>query len=213
MVFGNQNDIVSLEETVANQKNEINALKEEINEIRGQIGQTPEPPPTGDMLVTGRVTHQNGTPVIGALVKLVTDGGSYSTSTNWDGYYNIDVHHSGPFHVLVVERDYLVALQTNITITAGTPTVVDLVLVEGGKIEGKVTYAEGLSINYTHILLMDDYGTVLNLAHVRPDGTYHFNAPVGTYTLQLRADGERQINQEVTVVASQTETRDFTIYQ
>lgn len=204
--MNNQSDSIS---TLINQ---VSSLQSQINELRDQSGHNP---PSNEQVVTGKVTLEDGTPVVGAAVKLLDNGGFYSTSTDPNGMYTIRVHSfdAGTFHAIVAEKDYLIDLKTNITVSSGTPTVIDFVLVESGKIEGKITIVNGVIINYIYLYLTDGNGAKLNIAHIRPDGSYSFNAPDGTYNLLLVADGGRELTQGVTVVSGQTVNKDFAIKQ
>ena len=97
--------------------------------------------------IAGRVTYENGTGIYNARVK--ASGPSYEDDyTNETGYYSI-VGLLGGNYTVTAYPPYganLISNSTTASVTLGETTIVDIILPEGGKIAGRVTYENGTGI-------------------------------------------------------------------
>lgn len=213
-------NISDLKQLIQDQSGEITTLTNQVSLLKGEIdqlktqGSLPSNNTNPQFIAQGTVTDASGNPVSGALIRLYDSGGYYGSSTDQNGHYSINLHNAGPFSLIVSEKGYLVATQSNVMVSTQNPTAtVNLILKEGGTISGQVTYGQGLTVSYSSIKLFDQNNNLVNELFVNADGSYQFNAIPGTYTLELDTYGGSNQTQKVTVnvIKDQTITKNFSV--
>ncbi|KIL37327.1 hypothetical protein SD71_01165 [Cohnella kolymensis] len=160
--------------------------------------------------VQGEVTLENEL-IANATVRLMDRGGYYGDMTNAQGAYNIAVREAGSYPLVVAEQGYKFGYKSNLTVTNGTPTIADIVMAEGGIIDGRIQRADGSGIPNVSAKVLDGSGNMINRIYTNNNGTYQLNAPAGSYTLLIEADGRQPIDETLNVTPGQTITRDFTL--
>jgi uncharacterized coiled-coil protein SlyX len=161
--------------------------------------------------VTGNVFGTDGTPVPGVNLRFFDEGGYYSTSTDNNGHYEINVREARSYPLIVAEQGYMFASKSNITVNTGTPAQVDLKLSQGGTIAGTISYIDGVQAQYVSIKVLDENNNLVNRIYVNADSSYQLNAPAGTYTLLVETSTGKSLNAPVTVTTGQTLTQNFTL--
>ena len=153
--------------------------------------------------ISGVVTREDGTPVVGAPVTASGSGGGFSSAiTDGSGAYTIQglaadsyvVNFSRTWDGLVGEywndaADYFSA--TRIALEAGgAVTGIDAVLSAGGSVQGMVTKAsDGSAVTNGWVAVLDANGNSVAQAGVSIDGTYRIDGiRPGAYTVKFSSN-------------------------
>jgi hypothetical protein len=158
--------------------------------------------------LSGKVIDaRNGTGISGFTVSY--SGGS--TTTDSSGTYLFTTVAPGTYTVTATRTGWLSA-SGNVTVTAGTPAVLDLRTSTSGRASGQVTNSSGAAIAGATVAFQ---GGVLGINRsISTNSTGNFDTgfvAVGTYTFMVSATGNPSVQRTVTVSTGVTSTQNFTL--
>jgi uncharacterized membrane protein len=153
--------------------------------------------------ITGIVKDTStGNPIEGATVT----AGTYTNTTNADGYYKLSNVLAGNYTVTVSKNGYQTSSQTSIKVIAGQTTSLNFTLTPlPGHITGTVTDAStGNPIEGAQVTAGG------HSVSTNATGGYSIELAAGTYNVTVSAEGyESSSESDVNVVAGATKTVDF----
>ena len=153
----------------------------------------------------GIIKDKDGTPIKGAMIKIIENG--FIIGTDENGEFIITDIPKGSYTIKIEKEGYEV-ITNQITIKEGESTTLNLSLskiLKTGIIKGVVKDRNGVPIHYA---VIEIFGT--NFTTKTDDkGAYIFeNVPVGSYTIKVSKDG-KSIMKPVSVVEGKTTNKDI----
>ncbi|MGQ4554904.1 carboxypeptidase regulatory-like domain-containing protein [Halobellus sp. GM3] len=159
--------------------------------------------------VTGRVVTADGTPITGERVSAGDSSYRYynSTMTNGSGYFTLRVP-EGVYRVSTNPSGRPAERETGVSVTAGEPTDVELVVPERAYVTGRVTNSSG-GVPNVPILADSDDGQYFNMTNAT--GHYNITVAPGEYTTSVFASGQDAESKTVDATTGSVSTADFTL--
>ncbi|MEK1833433.1 carboxypeptidase regulatory-like domain-containing protein [Priestia megaterium] len=164
--------------------------------------------------VTGTVLSQDGTPVIGATIRLINQFNSVITTatTNAQGQYTISSVTPGQY-TLTISASNFQSQSRGVTITSAQTTVSNFTLIASpGTVTGTITSTTGIPIEGAVIEVLDSGSNVIATTTSNAQGQYTINqlAP-GTFRLRAIAQNFQTSLLGFTIQAGQKTTQNIVL--